>query len=43
MDEIREKGFRNELFASLDLVIDQLCASVRSLMSNPSRVASITH
>ena len=33
-DEIREKGFRNEIFVSLEKVIDRLCDCVRSLMSN---------
>ena len=42
-DEIREKGFRNEIFATLDKVIDCLCECVRNLMSHPQRVASITH
>ena len=42
-DDIREKGFRNEIFATLNKVIDRLCQSVRNLMSHPERVASITH
>lgn len=42
-DEIREKGFRNEVFASLEKVVDRLCDCVRSLMRNASRIASITH
>jgi transposase len=42
-DEIREKGFRNEVFASLEKVVDRLCDCVRSLMCNAARVASITH
>jgi len=42
-DEIREKGFRNEIFATLDKVIDRLCLSVKNLMDHPERVASITH
>ena len=41
-DEIREKGFRNEVFASLGKVVDRLCDCVRSLMCNAARVASIT-
>ncbi len=40
-DEIREMGFRNEVFASLEKVVDRLC--VRFLISNAARVASITH
>lgn len=42
-DEIREKGFRNELFATLSKVIDRLCECVKYLMGHPERVASITH
>lgn len=42
-DDIREKGFRNEIFHSLEHVVDRLCISVLSLMNNPARVASITH
>lgn len=42
-DEIREKGFRNEVFATLNHVVDRLCDTVVSLMDIPSRVASITH
>ena len=42
-DEIREKGFRNEIFASLEKVVDRLCDCVCSLIGNSARVASITH
>jgi len=42
-DEIREKGFRNEVFASLERVVDRLCDCARSLMRNTTCVASITH
>lgn len=42
-DEIREKGFRNEIFASLEKVVDRLCDCVHSLMDNVARIASITH
>ena len=42
-DEIREKGFRNEVFDTLSHVMDRLCATVVSLMDNPAKVASITH
>lgn len=42
-DEVREKGFRNEIFDTLNLVVDRLCDSVVSLMRMPSRVASIVH
>lgn len=41
-DEIRGKGFRNEVFASLEKVVDRLCHCVRSLMCNDARIASIT-
>ena len=41
-DEIREKGFRNEVYNSLKLVVDRLCATAVALMDNPARVASIT-
>ena len=41
-DEVREKGFRNEIFRSLEAVIDRLCATVRELCAEPSRIASIT-
>jgi putative transposase len=42
-DEVREKGFRNEVFATLRLVVDRLCSTVISLADDPARVASITH
>jgi putative transposase len=42
-DEIREKGFRNQVFASLEKVVDRLCGCVRSLSANTARIASITH
>ena len=42
-DEIREKGFRNEVFDSLERVVDRLCSAVSTLIHNPARVASITH
>lgn len=41
-DEVREKGFRNEIFGSLEAVIDRLCATVSALCAEPSRIASIT-
>lgn len=41
-DEVREKGFRNEIFRSLDGVLDRLCDTVKSLCSDPQRIASIT-
>jgi len=42
-DEVREKGFHNEVFATLNHVVDRLCSTVVSLADDPSRVASITH
>lgn len=42
-DELREKGFRNEIFASLDKVVDRLCEVVVELANDTKRVASITH
>ena len=41
--EIREKGFCNEAFQTLDAVIRRLCSTVRSLALDAKRVASITH
>ena len=40
-DEIREKGFRNEIFNSLDLVEERLCLILRDLELDPARVKSI--
>lgn len=42
-DEVREKGFRNEIFRSLDAVIDRLCLTVKDLAEDNRCVASITH
>jgi len=42
-DEIREKGFRNEVFPSLQAVMDRLCTVTVNLMDDKPRVASITH
>ena len=42
-EEIREKGFRNVFFPSLDKVVDQLCDTIVSLLRDPRRVMSITH
>ena len=42
-DDIREKGFRNEFFSTLDAVIDRLCVTAVDLMRDKARVASITH
>jgi len=38
--DIRKLGFGNEIFASLDLVVDRLCYTIRSLSS--STIKSIT-
>ena len=42
-DEVREKGFCNEIFKSLEAVLDRLCATVKELAQDAQRVASITH
>ena len=42
-DEVREKGFRNEIFRSLEAVIDRLCLTVKYLAEDAQRVSSITH
>ena len=41
-DEIREKGFRNSMFQTLSLVVDQLCSTIKTLMLDKQRVQSIT-
>ncbi len=41
-DEVREKGFRNEIFRNLEAVIERLCETVRTLCNDPARIASIT-
>ncbi len=38
--EIRKMGFRNEVFATLDKVMDRLCETIRNLC--PSTIHSIT-
>lgn len=38
--ELRQIGFRNEIFATLDKVVDRLCASINSL--SKSTIMSIT-
>ena len=30
-DEVREKGFRSKIFKNLEVVIDRLCETVKSL------------
>lgn len=42
-DEIREKGFRNEIFRSLEGVVNRLCVTVKLLSEDPNRVSSITN
>jgi len=41
-DEVREKGFKNEIFNSLSLVENRLCDTLADLEFNPIRVHSIT-
>jgi len=41
-DEIREKGFKNEVFNSISLVEDRLCDTLLHLEKDTSRVQSIT-
>lgn len=41
-DEVREKGFKNELFSSLSLVENRLCDTLANLEYDPRRVKSIT-
>ena len=38
--EIRKMGFRNEVFVTLDKVIDRLCETIKRL--HPSTIHSIT-
>lgn len=40
-DEIREKGFKNELFKTLNTVVDRLCDTLVNLKSDV--IKSITH
>lgn len=42
-DELREKGFRNEVFPTLEHVVSRLCDTIVDLLRHPSRIASITH
>lgn len=42
-DEIREKGFKNELFKTLNSVVDKLCDTLYSLRCANDVVRSITH
>lgn len=41
-DEIREKGFINQVFPSLDEVEDRLCQELVALNNNPQRLRSMT-
>ena len=41
-DELREKHFRNELFNTLNCVIDRLCEGLVSLSIDKNKVKSIT-
>jgi len=40
-DEVREKGFKNEVFNSLSLVEHRLCDTLADLESDPSRIKDI--
>ena len=42
-DDVREKGFKNELFKDLSAVVDRLSDTLYSLHNSKSTVASITH
>lgn len=42
-EDLREKGFRNEVFPTLNHVVDRLCSSIVDLIHDAPRVASITH
>lgn len=41
-DDVREKDFHNEIFKNLEAVIDRLCLSVKKLLEDTQRMASIT-
>jgi len=41
--ELREKGFKNELFKSLNTVVDRLCDTINNLRNNKKTVITITH
>jgi putative transposase len=41
-DEVREKGFKNEVFNSLNLVEDRLCDTLLGLENDTARVKGIT-
>ena len=41
-DDVREKGFRNEMHKTLSLVVDKLCDTLKALMNDNLRVRSIT-
>jgi transposase len=42
-DEVREKGFKNELFKTLDSVVKRLCDTMINLSERKTTVKSITH
>ena len=42
-DEVREKGFLDEIFKNLEAGIDHLCCTVKELADDVQRVASITY
>jgi putative transposase len=39
--EIRKRGFKNEIFKTLDKVVERLCDVICSI--NPKTISSITH
>jgi hypothetical protein len=42
-DDIREKYFHNQVFSSLDLLVDQLCHALNTFADDPSRITSMTN
>jgi putative transposase len=41
--ELREKGFRNEIFSTLEKIVDRLCEVVVLFANDTKRVALITY
>lgn len=42
-EEVREKHFYNQVFASLDTVTDTLCQGLQELMEAPEKLCSMTY
>lgn len=42
-EEVREKHFYNQVFESMDAVMDRLCQGLRELMMVPERLRSMTY